>query len=311
MLQRRQRVQIRGSYAPWITISTGVPQGSVLGPLLFNIYLSDLPSSLFVSNNSYADDFKIFGPAIDHFLQAALNQVFSWANRNGLILNPDKCTVLHFGFNNPNFNYYIGSKILATNSAHRDLGIIVDNKLTFGQHVDFIINKATRTAHYILKKFTHLDTSYFSLLYKTFIRPILEYCSQICRPFHSTLFHKLECCQRRLTKWCNSIRHLTYEERLQRLKLTTLQGRFNRGDVILTFQILKGLFNINSTDFFVYNFSRTRGHSLKIQGSTAKLNCRQHFFTERVVSLWNSLPENVISAPSLNSFKSRFDAWMR
>ena len=238
--------------------------------------------------------------------------VYSWANRNGLKLNPDKCIVLHFGFNNPNFNYFIGGKTLPTNSTHRDLGIIVDNKLTFDQHVDSVINKATRTAHYILKKFIHLGTSYFSLLYKTFIRPILEYCSQICRPFHSTQFDKLELCQRRLTKWCNSIRHLSYEERLQRLKLTTLQERFNRGDLILTFQILKGLFNINSCDFFLFNLSRTRGHCLKIKGSTATLNnCRQHFFTERVVSLWNSLPEYVISASTLNSFKSRLDAWMK
>ena len=309
LFDRRQRVQLRGNFSPWTTVSAGVPQGSVLGPLLFNIYMSDLPRILSVLNISYADDFKLFGPAVDCSLQINLNQVFVWANCNSLILNPEKCAVLHLGHNNPKTLYYLGGNALQICTSHRDLGVIVDDKLKFDQHVDSVVNKATRKAHYILKKFIHLDTHLFALLYKTFIRPILEYSSQICRPYHSTQFSKLESCQRRLTKWCKSIRHLTYEERLQTLKLQSVRHRFDRGDAILTYQILTGLLDVRPF-FFTPHVTLTRGHSLKLQGSTSRLHNRHYFFTERVIKPWNNLSEFVISAPTLNSFKSRYDAWI-
>jgi len=306
--ERRQRVSLRGSYSPWVSVLAGVPQGSVLGPLLFNIYMADLPPYLTVGNSSYADDFKLFGPAFNSSLQDSLSYIFSWAKRNHLSLNPSKCVVLHFGHNNPCHNYYLGGNLLSSPSSHRDLGVIIDNKLKFDLHAASVVNSATRKAHYVLKKFIHHDTNLFSLLYKTFIRPGLEYCSQICRPFYSTLFTKLENCQRRLTKWCFPIRHLPYLERLKILNLPTLRDRFDRGDAILTYQLLTKSLDINSSHILTRNFNRTRGHRFKLQGNTARLNCRQHFFSERTVVPWNGLSDFIVSAVSLNSFKSRYDA---
>jgi len=305
--ERRQRVSLRGSYSPWVPVLAGVPQGSVLGPLLFNIYMADLPPHLSAGNSSYADDFKLFGPSFDSTLQESLNYLFSWAKRNKLSLNPSKCVVLHFGHNNPCKKYFLGGNQLSSPSSHRDLGVIIDNKLKFDLHVNSAVNSATRKAHYVLKKFTHHDTNLFSLLYKTFIRPGLEYCSQICRPYHSTHFSKLENCQRRLTKWCFPIRHLPYLERLAVLGLPTVRDRLDRGDAILTYQLLTRSLDISSSRILTRNYSYTRGHSFKLLGSTARLNCRQHFFSERTVVPWNGLSEFIVSAVSLNCFKTRYD----
>src|SRR5207253_4442556 len=95
---RRQRVCLRGTTSEWCAVTSGVPQGSVLGPLLFNIYISDLPKVISSENCSYPDDLKVFSPALlSEALQKDLNNVMVWAFVNALELNPSKCAVLHFG----------------------------------------------------------------------------------------------------------------------------------------------------------------------------------------------------------------------
>jgi hypothetical protein len=177
--------------------------------------------------------------------------------------------------------------------------------------VDSVVDKVFRKAYYVLKKFSHIDTYLFALLYKTFLRPILEYCSQICRPWHNNLLNKLESCQRRLTKWCFPIRTLSYAERLTRLQLPTVIDRLERGDAILMFQLAKGLLDVDSSCYITRNYNNTRGHCFKVQGTTARLDSRKFFFTERAIKIWNSLPEHVVTAPSLNCFKARYDSWKK
>ena len=164
-----------------------------------------------------------------------------------------------------------------------------------------------KKAHFILKSFYKLKPSLFSVLYKTFIRPVIEYCSSVSRPCYPSFIARLETCQRRLTKWCSPIRNFPYHERLEILKLPTIEKRFKRGDLILTYQILNQQFNITPSDFFCFAETNTRGHSFKLAGSNSKLNIRHRFFTNRVVSHWNSLSTHIVSAPSVNAFKARLD----
>jgi hypothetical protein len=308
LYRRYQRVSIRGCHSQWAHATSGVPQGSVLGPLLFNIFMADLPRTIVSTNNSYADDFKIFSPSfLSTTLQNDLNHIADWAASNSLQLNPGKCAVLHFGHNNPSIPYYINGKTVASKPSHTDLGVLVDTTLKFHLHADFTISKAMRKAHYILRSFQKTDPNLFSILYKTFLRPVLEYCSQIARPCYATFVDRLERCQRRLTKWCKQLHHLPYPERLLHLRLPTLKLRLLRGDAILVYQILNHLLDINPDDYFCFHPTSTRGHSLKLKGSISKLNIRHHFITERAVTNWNSLPEEVVNAPSLNTFKARLD----
>lgn len=308
---RRQRVCLRGTFSDWTPVTSGVPQGSVLGPLLFNIYMSDLSRALISKNNSYADDLKLCSPSfLSTTLQSDLQNISDWTISNGLELNPDKCAVMYFGHNNPHYPYHFRTKIIASKSSHPDLGILIDDSLKFHRHADCVTAKVMKKAHYILKSFSHLTVKAFSILYKTFLRPVLEYCSQVGRPCYSSALARLESCQRRLTKWCKPLRCLTYNERLLRLNLPTVDTRLNRGDLILAFQILNNQLHVDPSDFFCFLSSNTRGHNARLVGSNSRLNVRHRFFTERVVSLWNSLPPEIVSAPTLNAFKNRLDLFL-
>jgi hypothetical protein len=307
LFNRRQCVHLRGSKSTWIFVPSGVPQGSVLGPLLFNIYMSDLHPLLKSKSCSYADDFKLFSPSFSSTIQEDLDRISSWASLNLLSINNKKSTVLHFGHANPRRGYFISGNKLSLSSSTKDLGVIIDSSLKFDVHVDSIIKKTYNKAHFIMRSFCHLNTKLFSALFKTFIRPCLEYCNQICRPVYSTHLEKLELCQRRITKWCPAIRKLDYTERLQRLNLPSIKERFRRGDVILVYQLLNGFYKIDHSRFFSINTNITRGHCMRLSGCVARLNLRHRFFSERVITLWNSLPNSVVTAPTLNSFKARLD----
>jgi hypothetical protein len=307
LYNRRQRVAIRGSFSPWSIITSGVPQGSVLGPVLFNIFVSDLSGTIAAQSNSYADDIKLFSPAITSTLQPDLHKISQWANCNSLPLNPSKCLVMHFGLHNPHHTYYIDGSPIKVTTLHSDLGILVDPSLKFHQHVEHVISKVYKKAHYILKKFTKTDCDTFSKLYKIFLRPVFEYCSQIARPCYSSYLDKLERCQRKLTKWCRAIRKLPYSLRLSKLGLPTVRDRFQRGDAILTYQIVHQKLDLESVHFFLPFDGPTRGHAFRLRGVTCRLNIRHRFFTERAINIWNSLPNDVVTATSTTNFKIRYD----
>jgi hypothetical protein len=236
-----------------------------------------------------------------------LDRIVHWSSENDLELNPDKCVVMYFGLSNPRNRYHISQNALSIKSSYSDLGILVDDTLKFHLHANAVVSKTMKKAHLILKAFSKLDPNLFSLLFKVFLRPTLEYCVQVARPCYASFLSKLESCQRRLTKWCTTIRHLPYHERLHRLNLPTIEKRFNRGDMILVYQILNNLIDINPSNLFCFASSNTRGHASKLLGRVSNLNIRHRFFTERVVPLWNSLPLDVLPAITLNSFKAHLD----
>ena len=127
--------------------------------------------------------------------------------------------------------------------------------------------------------------------------------------YEEYLFRKLESVQRRATKSIPGFRNLSYQQRLTKLKLPTLSHRRKRGDMIDVFKYLMGLYDTHKPLFVINGLGKTRGHTMKLQKQYARLDVRKHFFSNRVVELWNSLPENVISATSVNSFKNRLDKY--
>ena len=117
----------------------------------------------------------------------------------------------------------------------------------------------------------------------------------------------LEKVQRRATKHLRGLAHLTYESRLEILDLYSLYCRRQRGDMIETYKILKQHYDLDPSTFFTLNTATTRGHSLKLFKERSRLLVRQNFFTNRIVNLWNSLPDFIISAPTVATFKLRLD----
>jgi hypothetical protein len=137
------------------------------------------------------------------------------------------------------------------------------------------------------------------------VRPILEYASVIWSPYHIGEIAKLESVQRRFTKRLVGLRYLTYSDRINFLKLDSLEERRLRFDLMFTYKILFGLVNVNWSNMFAFNvLTSTRGHSYKLYAKTSRVNVRHNFFCNRVVNVWNRLPASDCHFETFNSFKS-------
>ena len=159
----------------------------------------------------------------------------------------------------------------------------------------------------IRRSFHHLNRHNMLHLYKGLVRPILEYGNTVWCPYRKLDILAIEAVQRRATKLIPDLRHLSYPERLKQLKLPTLLHRRRRGDVIQTYKYLHHLYKVESYPFHLAVHRGTRGHPLKLYKQHSRLDLRKHFFSNRTVDTWNSLPTHVVLAHTLNAFKNNLD----
>ena len=188
------------------------------------------------------------------------------------------------------------------------MGVNIDSDLSFDAHIFEKVNKAFQMLGIISRNFCDVDERTFFLLYKSMVRSQLEYAGTVWNPYKLYQIHTLEKVQKRATKLVKSCRALPYKERLMKLNLPTLKFRRLRGDMIEVYKILNGFYDDNVVPSLARNFdTRTRGNSLKLLHIRTKHDIRKFSFCARVVSFWNSLPEHVVKAPSINSFKNGLD----
>ena len=318
---RTQQVNINGSISEEAAVTSGIPQGSVLGPLLFVIYINDLPQIVKNEARIFADDTKLFTRSDNKearaSLQNDLDYLHQWSLDWLLKFHPDKCCVMHLGHNNAAQSYTMKEsredgeedrKQLKHSEAEKDLGVIIDRKLTFKNHVEKAAAKANRTLGIIRRTFEHLSDRTFVQLYKTMVRPILEYGHSVWHPSQKTLQKEIEDVQRRATKLISRLKDKPYSERLKTLRLPSLEYRRHRGDMIDTYKYLSGIYQTSRPKLELHRGRETRGNSLKLAKHRSRLQTRSSYFSQRIVSLWNSLPETVTEASNVNIFKSRLDA---
>ena len=144
----------------------------------------------------------------------------------------------------------------------------------------------------------------------TFIRPFLEFAVPVWSPILKSDCDLMERIQHRATKLVSSLRNQPYERRLENLGITTLTKRRQRGDVIQLYKIIHEIDQFDRSDRFPLVNNQVRGHRYKFFKEITKHQFRENFFFNRVANLWNSLPYEVVEAPTVNSFKARFDSWM-
>ena len=291
---------------------SGVPQGSVLGPLLFNVYINDITTQISSPILQFADDLKMFhiiNDATDyHQLQQDINNLVAWANKWQLNFNVSKRHLLHLGKPHNYGSYSINGIQISPNDSIKDLGVIVDNQLKFHEHANSVVTKANRTLAIIRKSFNFTDKTMFLSLYKSLVRPIIEYGNAIWGPHYILDQQSIESVQRRFTKYLFNFNDLPYSERLSILGLPSLQYRRLRDDMILIYRMIYNDMGLELSDFFSTNTcSSTRGHTNKFFKPSAVTRPRSNFFTVRSINVWNNLPENVIAAQSINSFKNLLD----
>lgn len=323
---RTQQVVINNESSTPLPVTSGVPQGSVLGPVLFVLYINDLPSN--VTSNAYlfADDAKIFRPMNSaensdqqDYMQNDLNALQEWSDTWLLKFHPDKCVRLHIHRRlqdprqqdlflqktDPEGN--ITRTSLKTVSHHKDLGIIVDDGLTFEKHINNITNKANQMMGLICRTFRHLNKETFIPLYVALVRSRLEYGQAVWSPYLKKNIRRIEQVQRRATKRVPGLRDLDYSSRLRALNLPTLQYRRLRGDMVEVYKIMQQVYDPKTSIEMPPMQSHLRGHNFKLFQIRATSEMRKNAFRSRVVRPWNSLSQHVVSGPTMNAFKRRLD----
>lgn len=311
---RKQRVVLGEFISEWLNVTSGVPQGSVLGPLLFVIFINDLMINILNKLELFADDTKMMSQILNEIscknLQDDLNKLLEWSDEWSIKFNEEKCKVMHIGKSNPQFEYKMNGHILQETEIERDLGVIISKDLEWDHHIISATNKANRKLGMIKHSFNYLDVTTLKLLYKSMVRPHLEYAATVWSPSWIKDIDRLEDVQRRATR-IEQLRGLNYEERRRKLKLPTLEERRRRGDLIEMFKIKNSPNYINFVEPLRYfnNISRNR-HNKSIHREvvkTGRVRCRHNFLTIRVVEDWNSLTQEAIDSTNKNLFKNRID----
>ena len=313
LTSRKQSVRVMDQYSSKASVKSGVPQGSVLGPILFLVFINDLPSYIRSKIKLFADDTKIY--RIIHslndadILQQDLNELVNWSEKWKMEFNASKCHVLHFSGKNKQYLYHIKGTLLKASDTEKDLGVLISKDLKPSKHIKEVVTKANQCLGMIRRSFSHIDRDIFLLVYKTFIRPKLEYCSNIWSPHLIKDINLLENVQRRATKMVVGLHALPYEERLRKLDLFSLQHRRIRGDMILVYKMFNGQVDLRVDDFFtVKEYQCTRGHNLKLElCRNPRTDIGHNAFSKRVIIPWNSLPSYVVNSDSVQSFKRNFD----
>ena len=175
----------------------------------------------------------------------------------------------------------------------------------FHQHTAFIVAKVNCLLAIINKTFINLDTVMLPMLYKSLVHLVLEYANVVWGPFFLQDQVMIEKVQKRATWMVSSLRNLPYKERLRTLNLPSLYYCRKRGDMILVYQILHGLIDVNLLTFFPTDV--THGHNFKIFKSHTSCCTRSHFFINCVINDWNSLHSSIVDVPTLISFRSLLD----
>ena len=315
---RTQFVKINNSSSNNLNVSSGVPQGSVLGPTLFIYFINDLPNAIKNSNvKIFADDTKAYNGIKNSEdvtnLQNVIDEMFLWTQQWLLQFNKEKCKILHIGKKNPKNKYFIGpeqEKIeLTETELEKDLGIFVDPNLDFKKHIKTIVKKASYLNYKILKNFTYRDSDILTPLFKTLVRPILEYGNSVWSNGLKKYKTLIENVQRKFTKHMKGLKDVPYEERLNIIKLPSLEYRLLRGDMIQVFKIANNFYDPLTTKS-IFKFSNNpslRGHNFKISKQSTNKTKYANFFTNRVVNVWNKLPSYIVNAKTINEFKNSFD----
>ena len=313
---RTQCVSIQNTFSEIAPVTSGIPQGSVLGPLLFVIYINDLPevvhkdSSVFL----FADDTKVFrhikSTEDEEILQNDIDNLLRWSNTWLLRFHPDKCVSMSFG-SKPSKTYSMGNQKLNISRCEKDLGVHIDDQLKFDKHITNMVNKANKIMAITRKTFEYLDSEVFCYIYKGLVRPHLEYAAPIWSPHSIKMKEEIENVQRRATKTIPGYRELTYEERLKKLKLPTLAYRRTRGDMIQVYKILNSLYDDSIPNMLKLNNNRLRGHKHKLFIERPNRDIRKYTFSMRVGKIWNSLPPQVVEAETLIAFERELDKHWR
>ena len=319
LVQRQMRVRVADHLSEPVRVKSGVPQGSVLGPILFLLYIDHVVGGLTCKFKIFADDIKIYlayelttGDSASELLQENIDRLVDTAASWNMDINSSKCAVLRFSPRNcplPSTGsspYSVGGMSLQFAQSHNDLGVVVHESLKFHEFIRSRVNVAGALTTNLLSSTVCRDADFLMSIYTSHVRPKLEYGSPLWNQGYAGDVRLVESVQRRWTRSVAGLEGLSYEERLRSLGLFSMQGRLLRADLIYLWKIVNGRCAVDMNSMFSLSLGhQTRGHTLKLQVNRARLDVRKRFFSQRVVPIWNGLSQRTVEASTLETFKSR------
>ena len=206
----------------------------------------------------------------------------------------------------------MGEQLLKCSDCEKDIGIQIDEHLTFHKHINYIIKKANGVLAVTRKSFEYMDCEIFKYLYKGLVRPHLEYATPVWNPYLKSQIKSLEAVQIRATKMVPGLSDKPYPERLKLLDIPTLAYRRFRGDMIHVYKLMcepaQGAFDPSIPPPFKLNPRTSRDHNKKLVYNRFNSNIRKFNFTVRTVQAWNSLPQYIIDSENIIQFEKELDA---
>ena len=311
LFDRTQKVRVNQSISQPLPVTSGVPQGSVVGPLLFLLFIDDI-TKLGTQKSKlslFADDAKVYSTD-DVDLQSVLYNVDHFFSKRQLSIAPEKCEVINFSKHKHTPQLSIGGTLLTNISLVKDLGILITDDLRWRQHVLSLKTKAMQRSYMILRSFNSSNIWILIKAYTTYVRPILEYASSVWNPHLDMNIDDIESVQRYFTKracYRCRIPFKTYSERLEKLNMQTLEYRRLMTDIIMTFKITHNLLDVDSTDFFTPQITpyNTRSHRYQLKIPLKSTFSEKSFFANRITTTWNKLPQSMFFPDTLASFKNK------
>ena len=320
---RKQVVLANGARSSEARVTSGVPQGTCLGPLLFLIMINDLPESVLDSLVSiFADDTRVTKVIKEEEdiekLQNDINRVYEWQEKNNLLFNAKKFELLrHGGRANLKENNYpkpSGTEIIGEQKVVTDLGVKMNNKADFSDHINKVCSKTSQKSGWVLRTFSCRSTPFMKLMWKSLVQGHVDYCSQLYQPLQSGNLTRIEQLFKTYTKRIPEVRELNYWDRLKKLKMNSQQRRFERYRIIYIWKILeKQVPNPGVEE----SFSDSKGRLVKIPPVNNKSTSRVKTLREATLKvhggqLFNSLPPNLrnMMKCDLDLFKEKLDNFL-
>ena len=333
--ERTQTVFINNHFSYSTSVISGVPQGSVLGPLLFVIYNNDLSQLVDATSQifTFADDTKLISrinsSADKVNLQNNLNNIINWSEFNNMKLNTDKFQLLRFTFGTKNlddawlyelpfqndfFNYSASDIAIEPTSSVRDLGIFIDNELSWNNHYNIIVKRAKKMCGWIFSSIYSRNKEVLLTLFNSLVRGNLEYCCEVWCPHYKKDIVLIEQVQRSFTNRISGQQDYDYWQRLKNLKIYSLQRRREKLIILHVWKIKNNVYP--NTVGLTFKFHK-RPNAIKAdirslpQARGKLLTIYDESFLIKACRLWNSLPPMLTKITVLSTFKFHFDKFLK
>lgn len=321
LINRRQVVRVDDCMSCSLEVFSGVPQGSVLGPLLFLLYINDIASIVEpgVEMKLFADDCLLYSVVTNVNEQIKINRSLQalnmWCEKWDMEINYTKSTFTHITKKKSAlcFRYNIGNNFLNNVNSFKYLGVTITHDLNWRKHVENVCSKASKKLYFLRKKLHNATKNVKLIAYKTFVRSVLEYASAVWSPHQKVLKSKLERIQRLAVrfvcakyKWTDSVTSM-----LDSCDLELLETRRQKHRLILFFQLIHGQIKINKDSYVKLPCKRSDrlNHNLAIEPFNARVDVFRYSFFPDVIESWNTLPSYIVDRENVREFESLLDVY--